>query len=142
MKFSKLHTMINHNNKTGEFIRFILVGIIAVAIQLFTYIFFVSVLSLSPIIGTILSYGISFTANFFMSSAFTFNSRANVKKGLAFSVCHVINLGTQIALVAFFKEIDWIGNTFAIIPAMIICVPTNFIMVRWAFKAKCLQTKN
>ena len=98
------------------------------------YVVFLRAVGLPAVICTIISYAISFVANFILSSFFTFKSSPNAKKGLAFTASHLINMGMQTGLVAIFKEI--MNPTLALLPALGICVPLNYFMVRYAFKSK------
>ncbi len=43
-------------------------------------------------------------------------------------------MGMQTGLVAVFKGI--VGPTLALLPALAICVPLNYFMVRFAFKSR------
>lgn len=43
-------------------------------------------------------------------------------------------MGLQTGLVAIFKGL--VGNTLALLPAMAICVPVNYLLVRYAFTNK------
>lgn len=98
------------------------------------YVVFLEAVGVTPVVSTIISYGISFIANFLLSSFFTFHSDPNAKKGLAFTASHLINLGLQTGLVAIFK--CFLPRVLALLPALAICVPTNYFMVRFAFKSK------
>ena len=88
-------------------------------------------------IATIISYAISFVFNFFLSSYFTFHSSPNAKKGLGFTLSHLFNMGMQTGLVAIFAKI--IGPSLAILPAIAISFPINYLLVRFAFTAKIFK---
>ena len=49
-------------------------------------------------------------------------------------------MGIQTGLVAIFKGI--VGKTLALLPALAICVPLNYVMVRFAFKSNFFAGKN
>ncbi|MDE6753297.1 MAG: GtrA family protein, partial [Muribaculaceae bacterium] len=91
------------------------------------------------VVASLISYALSFIANFFLSSYFTFHTRPNAKKGLGFTLSHLFNMGLQTGLVAIFKEI--IGPTLALLPAMAICIPVNYFLVRFAFTSKLFAGK-
>lgn len=115
-------------------IRFAIVGGFCTVLQYSIYVIFVHLVHVPAVVSTMISYAISFCANFALSSLFTFKSKANAKKGLAFAMSHLINMGMQTGFVAIFKGI--VGATLALLPALCICVPLNYFMVRFAFTSK------
>ena len=132
-----LKQSLNSDTKLGQILRFGLVGGLATLIQYGIYIIFVDVISIAAVPSTVISYVISFIANFFLSNYFTFHTKPNVKKGLGFALSHLINMGMQVGLVAIFKGI--VGNTLALLPAFAICIPINFLLVRVALTHKRFQ---
>lgn len=129
--------ILKSTDKRSEAIRFVAVGGFATALQYGMYVLFVNAVGTTAVVSTIISYAISFVANFFLSSYFTFRSNPNAKKGIAFTLSHLINMGMQTGLVAVFKGL--VGPTLALLPALAICVPVNFFLVRYAFTAKIFQ---
>lgn len=126
-------------DRRAEVLRFGLVGVFCTILQYTIYVVFLKFvltkyIAAAPVVATMISYGISFIANFLLSSFFTFHSNPNAKRGLAFAASHLINLGLQTGLVAIFKEL--MNPTFALLPALVICVPTNYFLVRFALKDK------
>ena len=91
-------------NKRREFVRFILVGILATATHYGIY-FFLCVLML-PAIAYTIGYVISFILNFYLSNIFTFNTKPTVRKGIGFGISHFINYLLHIGLLSLFI---WIG---------------------------------
>lgn len=136
----KVAEYMKSRSKKAEVLRFAMVGGFCTVLQYGLYVVFVHAVKVPPVVSTIISYAISFVANFFLSSFFTFKSDPNAKKGLAFTLSHLINMGMQTGLVAIFKGI--VGPTLALLPALAICVPLNFFMVRFAFKGKWFENKN
>lgn len=128
------------SGKREEIIRFCLVGGFCTCLQYGVYVVFVNAVKVPAVVSTMISYAISFIANFFLSSNFTFHSKANAGRGLAFTISHLINMGMQIGLVAIFKGI--VGRTLALLPALAICVPLNYVMVRFAFKSNIFAGQN
>lgn len=137
---TEIKSWVNADSKRGEFIRFAMVGGLCTCIQYGVYVVFVNAVKVPAVVSTMISYGISFIVNFILSSIFTFKSKANTRKGLGFVLSHVINMGMQTGLVAIFKGL--VGNTLALLPAMAICVPLNYLMVRYAFKGKFFNKSN
>ena len=136
----KSNNILKSNDKKSEAIRFIMVGGLATLLQYGIYVVFVNAVGVSAVVSTLISYAISFVANFFLSSYFTFQSNPNARKGIAFTLSHLINMGMQTGLVAIFKGL--VGGTLALLPALAICVPVNFFLVRYAFKGKRFQSKS
>lgn len=134
MTTMSLRSFISSNDRKAEVIRFGLVGGLCTVLQYGIYVVFVHCVGTPAVVSTLISYAISFIANFLLSSFFTFHSDPNAKKGLAFTASHLINMGMQTGLVAIFKGI--VGSTLALLPALAICVPLNYFMVRFAFKSK------
>lgn len=129
-----LKKLINGNSRLSEIVRFGLVGGLATVLQYAFYVILVNVVHVRAVPSSMISYGLSFIINFFLSSYFTFHSRPNAKKGAGFALSHLFNMGLQTGLVAIFKEI--VGPTLALLPAMAICIPVNYILVRFAFTSK------
>lgn len=134
MNFDNLTTFMKSGDRRAEIVRFALTGGFCTVLQYGIYVVFLHAVHVPAVVCTIISYAISFVANFILSSLFTFRSQPNTKKGLAFTASHLINMGLQTGLVAIFKGI--IGPTLALLPALAICVPVNYILVRYAFKSK------
>ena len=73
--------ILRSNDKKAELIRFIAVGGFATVLQYGMYIVFLMAVGTTAVVSTLISYAISFIANFFLSSYFTFRSNPNAKKG-------------------------------------------------------------
>lgn len=118
----------------AEGLRFVITGTIATLIQYGFYLLFLIVCDLSAAIATVISYGLSFVANYFMSNLFTFRTRPGRKNAVSFMVSHFLNLSLQTVLVAGFSQC--IHPEYALLPAMAICVPCNFFLIRFALKSR------
>ncbi len=129
-----LKKLINGNSRFSEIVRFGIVGALATVLQYGFYIIFVHAVGVKAVPSSMISYALSFIVNFFLSSYFTFHSRPNAKKGVGFALSHLFNMGLQTGLVAIFQQI--VGKTLALLPAMIICIPVNYLLVRFAFTSK------
>lgn len=117
-----------------EIIRFAVVGVLSVAIHYGIYLLLRMVINynLSYIIG----YIVSFVFNFVASNKYTFNTKASVKRGVGFAVAHAINFGMHVVLLNLFVEILNVDERLAPVFVMMIAVPINFFMVRFALKSK------
>ena len=123
----------------SEIIRFAITGGIATVLQYGIYVVFHVCIGVKAVPSTLISYAISFVFNFVMSSLFTFQEKPNTRNGVGFVLSHLINMGLQTGLVAIFKGI--VGGTLALLPALAICIPVNYILVRYAFKGKFANKK-
>lgn len=70
----------NSDNKKAELIRFGVTGTVATMLQYAFYYLFVRFIGIPATFSTIISYGLSFIANFFLSNFFTFHTTPNKKK--------------------------------------------------------------
>lgn len=114
-----------------EFIRFGIVGVIATLIHYGVYYLLNLVLNYN--VAYTIGYGLSFLVNFWLSAKFTFKSAPTPLKGLGFALSHLVNYGLQILVLNVAVKIG-IPQAFAPIPVYVICVPVNFILVRFVFK--------
>lgn len=134
----KIKELITGDTRLSEIIRFALVGGISTVLQYGLYVVFVNAVKVPAVPSTMISYALSFIGNFFLSSYFTFHSHPTAKKGLGFTLSHLCNMGMQTGLVAIFKEI--MNPTLALLPALGICIPVNYFLVRFAFTSRIFQS--
>lgn len=139
-KANALNSKLNGSSRLAEIIRFGLVGGFATLLQYGIYVVFVNAVRVPAVPSTMISYAISFIFNFILSNYFTFHTKPNALKGIGFALSHAINMGMQVGLVAIFKGI--VGPTLALLPAMAICIPANYLMVRFALTSKFFTTEN
>lgn len=133
-------SVIKSDSRVAEIVRFALVGGFATVLQYGIYVVFVHAVGVRAVPSTMISYGISFIFNYILSSYFTFHKQPTTRNGLGFTLSHLFNMGLQTGMVAIFKGI--VGSTLALLPAMAICIPVNYLMVRFAFTSKYFQGKN
>lgn len=117
--------------KLGEVVRFGIVGVLATLLQYAIYTLLL--LWCSPSLSMTVGYILSFIFNFIASTRFTFKVETNARHGAGFALSHVVNYLLQMATLNFFL---WIGvsKTLAPIPMFCICVPVNFVLVRFFLK--------
>lgn len=122
-------------NHFSEILRFGIVGVVATLLQFVVYYLLVCHTSyLSPHnIALAVSYIISLTANFFLTTYFTFRVKPSTRKGIGFLASHAINFTLQFLLLNLFI---WLGvdKQWALIPVFLVCIPLNFILVRLSVK--------
>ncbi|MCM1319669.1 MAG: GtrA family protein [Muribaculaceae bacterium] len=135
----QLNKAINGNSRMSEILRFGMVGGFATVLQYVIYLVFVKAVGVPAVVSTMISYAISFIFNFILSTLFTFHTKPNAKKGLGFTISHLINMGCQTGFVAIFKGL--LGPELALLPALAICIPLNYILVRFALTNHRFESK-
>lgn len=140
---SKDRRMPWKENKTyGEMIRFGIVGVTATAIQYGIYLLCLHLLAeffpstadnpLATAANTI-GYLVSFAFNFIASTRYTFHVKANAKRGAGFALSHLINYLLQTGFLNLFILLG-LSKQIAMIPMFCVCVPINFLLVRFVLK--------
>ena len=117
--------------RLGEIIRFAIVGVIATAVQYAVY--WLMLLCTSRTWALTVGYVVSFVFNFIASTRYTFRVKANARRGAGFALSHVVNYALQVCTLNFFL---WLGvsKQLAPLPMFCICVPVNFLLVRFFLK--------
>lgn len=115
---------------TPEFLRFCIVGVLATAINYGVY--YLCLMFCGPTLAFTIGYAVSFICNFFLTAKFTFRKDATVRKGIGFALSHLVNWGLQVLCLNIFLAIG-LGEKIAPIPVYCICVPVNFLLVRFVF---------
>ena len=115
----------------GEVVRFGVVGVAATLLQYAVY--WVMVSMTSPTLAMTIGYAVSFVFNFIASTRFTFRQRATAKKGLGFALSHAVNYLLQMLTLNLFLAMG-LGKDIAPIPMFCVCVPINFLLVRFFLK--------
>lgn len=128
--------------KLGEVIRFGIVGGLATVLQYVIYLAMMPVLnhfiprmgdhSLATTANTI-AYIVSFIFNFIASTRYTFKVKANAKRGAGFTLSHVVNYMMQTVCLNLFVGLG-LAKQWAMIPTLCICIPVNFLLVRFFLK--------
>lgn len=121
----------NRRQQLGEVIRFGIVGVLATLLQYAIY--WVLIHWLAPTISMTIGYAISFAFNFVASTRYTFRVEASAKRGAGFALSHAVNYVLQMLMLNF---AIWLGvsKQWAPIPMFCVCVPVNFLLVRFFLK--------
>lgn len=117
------------DHKFFEFIRFCIVGTVALVIQYGVFYILFNLTGLHNF-AYLLSYLLSAIANFVLTIRYTFKVDFSQKKLLGFFACHIFNLVFQLFLLNLFI---WLGlsEVLAPFPVYAIAVPSNFVLVRF-----------
>lgn len=139
--------IINHlgdkrRQQLGEVVRFGIVGVTATLLQYFIYWLLLRLAihwdveagthTLSTVAMTI-GYVVSFIYNFIASTRFTFRVKANARRGAGFLFSHVVNYSLQMLTLNLFLLLG-VSEQWAPIPMFCVCVPINFLLVRFFLK--------
>ena len=130
--------------KLGEVVRFAIVGGIATVLQYVIYLAAMPLLAnLIPALGNsdhtlatvanTLAYILSFIFNFIASTRYTFKVKANAKRGAGFTFSHIVNYSMQTLVLNLFVGLG-LAKQMAMIPTLCICIPVNFLLVRFFLK--------
>ena len=114
-----------------QFIRFGFVGVVATLLHYGIY--WVLMHYINASVAYTIGYVLSFICNFFLTTYFTFQKTATVKRGLGFGASHLVNYSLHIILLNLFL---WLGLSKALapIPVFLIVIPINFLILRFVFK--------
>lgn len=113
-----------------EFFRFVIVGLLATAVHYGIYRLLDLIIPANPAYAA--GYITSFLFNFFLTSRFTFKKKATVKKGFGFGLSHLVNFTLHMLLLNLFLFLG-LSEDWAPIPVYCICIPVNFLLVRFVF---------
>lgn len=124
---------MNTKSFISEFIRFGMVGILATLLHYGIYYILQRYINVNVAYTT--GYVLSFIANFYLTSYFTFGTHPSWKKLIGMGGAHAINYLLHISLLNIFL---WTGisKLWAPIPVFAIAIPVNFLLVRFVFKHK------
>lgn len=145
----QMKDIINHFGKErlGEIIRFGIVGVLAVAIQYGVYLLLLWLFADSsstlpfkegtgvgfPLLANCFAYVVSFLFNYVASTRYTFHVRSTARRGAGFTLAHLVNFLLQTLLLALFLRLG-LSKPVAMLPVFAICVPINFLLVRYFLK--------
>ena len=126
----------SRRQKLGEVLRFGIVGVAATMLQYIIY--WVLICVLAPTVGMTIGYAINFGCNFLASTCYTFRVKASASRGAGFAFSHAVHYILQMATLNLFL---WLGvsKQWAPVPMFCVCVPVNFVLVRFFLKKKTKQ---
>nr|WP_314697131.1 GtrA family protein [uncultured Prevotella sp.] len=128
-----LRSEMKNKERLGEIVRFIIVGSLAAAIQYGTYLLMLC--WIQPLFANTIAYLVSFIFNFIASTRYTFRVKSTKKRGVGFAFSHIINYLLQSVCLQLCL---WLGvsKQIALVPMFAICVPINFLLVRFFLRKK------
>ena len=114
---------MKHLKRFPEFIRFVIVGILATALHYGIYFLLQRFINVN--IAYTLGYALSFIANFYLTAYFTFGKKPSWSKAFGFGGAHLFNYLLHIGLLNTFL---WLGlsKTLAPIPVFAIAIPVSY----------------
>lgn len=127
--------MMTERKIIKEAIRFGIVGVIATALHYGIYYLLQPHINVNIAYTT--GYALSFIANFYLTSYFTFGTRPSWKKFIGMGSAHAVNYLLHLVLLNLFL-LAGISKAWAPIPVFAIAIPVNFLLVRFVFKHKKL----
>ena len=114
-----------------EFMKFSIVGCIALIILYAIYYTLLS--SVGHNTAYSIGYVISFVCNYILTLKFTFKTNASKNNGVGFVFSHFVNYIIQVGALNVFIYLG-MPKQLAPIPVFAICVPVNFVLVRFFMK--------
>ena len=125
------------SGKVAEFLRFVIVGIIATGIHYGLYLLFIHIFPGDETIWTNVAYSIGYLVSWFcnlwLTAHFTFQTSLSFRRGIGFAVCHLINFCLHLLFLNVFLRLG-VPEKWAPIPVYCLVIPINFILVRTVFK--------
>ena len=123
--------LLTQKQKYSELIRFVITGVISTAV---TYgVYYLCLSFTNPTIAFLIGYVVAFIVNYILTVTFTFKVKATAKNGVGFIVSNVINF-FLCELVLNLLIYLGVAKQWAPIPMYAICVPINFVIVRFVMK--------
>lgn len=129
-RFTNLSETVR-SERVREIMRFGIVGMAATMVQYASYLLLNNVMH--PTIANTIAYAISFAFNYIASTRYTFKVKSTTKRGMGFTFSHLVNYTLQTSVLA---TMLWLGmaKDWAMLPVFMICVPINFVLVRYFLK--------
>lgn len=133
MKTAYIKQQLNRQNLL-EIIRFGIVGSIAAILQIVIYLLLAK--HIGHNLALFISYALALIVNFLLTTYFTFRVKASKKRGVGFLTSHAINFLLQFLLLNFYISIVGLNKQIAIIPVLAVCIPINFLLIRYVMKKR------
>lgn len=125
-------TSLFDRQKLGEVVRFAVVGVAATVVQYVVYLLLNR--WMLPEVANAIGYGVSFAFNYVATTRFTFRVASTTRRGAGFALSHAVNFLLQTGLLSLALHVFGLGRDVALLPVFCICVPVNFLLVRFFMK--------
>lgn len=112
------------------FVRFGMVGVLATALHYALYWLLHGLMGANA--AFTVAYVLSFVANFFLTSCFTFGARPTWQRLFGMCGAHGVNYLLQMGLLNLFLWMR-VPSEWAPLPVYAVAVPVNFLLVRFVF---------
>ena len=122
---------IAHSKTSGQFVRFVLNGILCAAIHYAVY--FICQMAVEVNVAYAVGYIVSFIVNYFTTTYFTFRSTPSWKKFVGFSGSHGVNFLLHIVLFWLCMQIG-VNRFIAPVLVMGTAMLDQFTILRFVFK--------
>ncbi len=130
---------MKHLTQLPAFIKFIMVGILATILHYGIYFLLQYFINVNVAYTT--GYLLSFLANFYLTSYFTFGQKPSLRRALGFGGAHFCNYLIHITLLNLFLMLG-VDKAWAPLPVFAIAIPTNFLMVKFVFRTPKSYKRN
>ena len=121
------------DEKIKEFVRFVIVGVIATAIHYGVYYLLEQVINVN--VAYTIGYVVAWFVNLYLTSRFTFKRKLSFKKGVGFAFSHLVNYLLHMLFLNIFLAIG-LSAEIAPLFVFVVVIPINFLLVRFVFKSK------
>ena len=112
-------------------VRFCIVGCAATLTHYAIYLILIK-LGMAVWLAFSIGYLSGFLLNYILSSTFTFGKKASLGNGIGFVMSNVVNYFLQLLVLKGFIHLG-MSEALAPVPMYCICVPINYLMVRFVF---------
>lgn len=139
---SLINKVLSSSN-AQEFVRFCIVGCIAMGVHYAIYLVLLWLMGLDwtaskgtdwrITLSYTIGYAIALVVNMWLTARFTFREELSFRRGGGFLVSHAINYAIEVGLLNLFLSLH-IAEWLSPLLALLISVPVNFILVRTVFK--------
>jgi len=114
-----------------EIFRFAITGIIS-TITIYA-VYYICLGFVVPSVAFLVGYLFAFLVNYFLTVTFTFKVKVSTKNGAGFIVSNLVNFFLNEFFLNLFIHMG-ITEKWAPVPMFAVCVPINFLLVRFVMK--------
>lgn len=123
----------NNCGRIMEIVRFVITGVVSTLVTYTAY--YVCLFLLNPTLSFSIGYILAMIVNYLLTTSFTFKVKASAKNAAGFVISNIINYVLCTLFLNIFILIG-ISKELSPIPMYAICIPINFLIVRFIMKYK------